>query len=212
MAGSLNAVLSVCCIGVLTTLSDDDLSRQLGCPELQARFCSGSPPVVAAAPAASRQLVQSVCMPPACISSLCCPSQARKIRQHLMQLGVPPPPASAAPSCSPAAASLAAEPSPSAPPLLTPAVGGQQEPDPHTCFQPDDLQRYQNLRDHSAKLQDLQVELGQGGRESAHACCHSRVHHVLCYPPIILQCASPCCVCVLLCDIVFAACSQGVPG
>lgn len=142
----------------------------------------------------------------------CCPSQARKIRQHLMQLGVPPPPASAAPSCSPAAASLAAEPSPSAPLLLTAAVGSQQEPDPHTCFQPDDLQRYQNLRDHSAKLQDLQVGLGQGGRESAHACCHSRVHNVLCYPPIILLCASPCCVCVLPCDIVFAACSQGVPG
>ena len=137
--------------------------------------------------------------------------QARKIRQHLTQLGVPAPPASEAPSHSASAASLAAEPAPSAPPQPA-AFGGQQEPDPHTCFQPDDLQRYQNLRDHSAKLQDLQVELGQGGRESAYACCHSRVHHVLCYPPIILLCASPCCVCVLLCDIVFAACSQGVPG
>ena len=81
--------------------------------------------------------------------------QARKIRQHLTQLGVPapaPPPAAAATHDS----APAAQPAPSAPPQPA-AFGGQQEPEAHTCFQPADLQRYQQLRSHGAELQGMQV-------------------------------------------------------
>ncbi|KAL4451686.1 hypothetical protein ABPG75_007348 [Micractinium tetrahymenae] len=85
----------------------------------------------------------------------CTQLQARKIRSHLTQLGVPPP-AGVAPS--------AADPNAEAQALQEQQQEHQQaaaaersaEPDPRSCFQPADLERYQHLTQAATALEGLQ--------------------------------------------------------
>lgn len=80
--------------------------------------------------------------------------QARKIRSHLTQLGVTPPVGSES-----AVDSIPATTPQAAPPLQQCAEQEQRAAETETppCFQPEDLQQYQQLTKAVANLEGLQV-------------------------------------------------------